>query len=131
MIQREAKFGTVLRHWLKANPQVSCGLETKQTTKKSIPFNCITEGQIDYLLAIKSDKGVLIRTLGGNSEPDYVYLRNAPAMIPIQYPGEFHLIDVEAFVMERKRSKRSSLTIERARAISTVSVDMKGRHTVN
>jgi hypothetical protein len=125
MIQREAKFGTQLRSWIRANPQRTCVFENKQTTSNSIPFNCITDDQIDYLRAVKSDKGVLVRTLGGNSEPDYIYLRNEPALIVIKYPGEFSMIDVDTWVLERDRSKRKSLTMVRAREISIRTVKLR------
>lgn len=124
MKKREADFGVLLRHWLKANPRHDCALELKQTSGSSIPFSCLEPQQIDYLQAIKSDKGVLIRVQGVNGEPDYVYLRNAPACVVIKFPKEFHLIDIDTFVMEKKRSIRRSLTNARARDISTVSIQL-------
>lgn len=124
MQKREANFGLLLRHWLKANPRLSSAFELKQTTGSSISFDCFEPGQTDYLLAIKSDKGALIRVQGGSGEPDYVYLRNAPANVVIRFPREFHLIDIDTFLLEKKRSKRKSLTNERAREISIVSIKM-------
>ena len=75
-------------------------------------------------MAIKSKKGTLIRVQGTAGEPDYVYLRNAPAYVVIYFAKSktFHLIDVEAFLSEKTRSKRKSLTSVRASEISVVSV---------
>lgn len=122
MRKREADFGVLFRHWLKANPRHSCAFELKQTTKKSIPFSCLEDHQIDYLQAIKGSKGVLIRVQGTNGEPDYIYLRNCPAKVVLKFPKVFHLIDIDAFVLEKSRSKIKSITSERAEQISTLSV---------
>lgn len=124
MKKREADFGTLFRHWLKANPRFTSAYELKQTSQGSIPFTCIEEHQIEYLQAIKSDKGVLIRVQGTNGEPDYIYMRNSPANIVIKFPKAFHLIDIDTFLLEKKRSKRRSLTSSRAEDISVVSVKL-------
>jgi hypothetical protein len=77
-------------------------------------------------MAIKGPKGVLLRVQAvAKGMPDYVYLRNAPAWIVIKYPTAFEIIDVETFIMERDRSKVKSLTHQRAREISTMSVKTK------
>lgn len=127
MKKREADFGILFRHWIKSNPRYSCACELKQTEKKSIPFDCLADHQIDYLLAINSDKGVLIRVQGTNGEPDYVYLRNEPAYVFVKYPGEFHGIAISQWIDEKARSykaKRKSLTAARAKEIAIVSVDL-------
>lgn len=122
MQKKEADFGLLLRHWLKANPRFSCAYELKQTKFKSIPFGCVEEHQIDWLVAIKGPKGVLIRHQGGSGEPDYVYLRNFPACVGIKYPSGFALIDIDTFLLEKKRTKERGLTWARAQEISTISV---------
>lgn len=125
MIRHEAKAAILFRHWLKANPQYSGTYEAKDSRgKNGLPFSEVKDRQIDYGLAAKSDKGVLIRVLGVNGEPDYVYLRRASAWIVVKYPKALEIIDVEAFDSERKRSKMKSLTAQRAREISTVSVPL-------
>lgn len=120
MIKREAKFSLYLRHWLKANPFYSCALEVKQTETDSLPFSAITENQLDYGSAIESDKGTLIRIQGVNGEPDYIYLRKTPAYIVIKFLRVFCLIDVSVFIKEKKKSKRKSLTVERAQELATI-----------
>lgn len=124
-MNREAKFGLLFRHWLKQNPMLSGAFELKQTTTNSISFSCVEDHQLDYLMAIKGPRGVLIRVQGTNGEPDYNYYRNAYAWVVIRYPHAFHIIDVEAFIIEKKRSKRKSLTSGRAKEIAWASVPLK------
>jgi len=120
---KESKFSILFRHWIKANPRFSSSFEMKQTTTDSLPFSAVTEEQLTYGMAIKGNKGVLLRTQAvTEGMPDYVYLRNTPAYIVVKYPRFFCLIDVETFTLERDRSKRKSLTGARAKEISTVSV---------
>lgn len=122
-MQKESKFAIRFRHWIKANPRFTCAVETKQTTTDSIPFSSVTPAQLDFGMAIKSDKGVLIRTQAvAEGTPDYIYMRNEPAYIVIGFPKVFVIIDVETFMLERDRSKRKSLTASRAVEIAIVSV---------
>ncbi len=124
MKKREADFGIRFRHWLKANPRHSCFFELKQTTGLSLRFASLEEQQRDFLEAIKGDKGVLIRIQGTNGEPDYVYARKMPACVVVKFPNAFHIIDIDTWLLEEKRSKRKSLTSSRAREISNVSVKL-------
>lgn len=126
MKKHEADSSIVFRHWTKANPQwsPSSAIETKDTRgETSMLFSEVKQEQIDYGLAIKSSKGVLLRVVAvAPGMPDFVWLRNAPAWIVIKYPRSIEIIDVESFVMERDRSKVKSLTSQRAGEISTISV---------
>ncbi len=115
---KEADFGVTFRHWIEKNPRHSCAFELKQTTEDSIPFSCVDEKQLVYGMAIKSDKGILIRVQGMNGEPDYVWCRSMPYCVVIKYPSMFCLIDVETFILEKERSKRKSLTSSRASEIA-------------
>lgn len=126
MKKREADFGVLLRHWVMANPlKHTATFETKQTTGSSIPFSCFESNQIIYAQAIReSPKGVFIRVQGTSGEPDYIYLYKEPSFVVIRYPKTFHVIGVDAFLIEREKSKRKSLTEDRARAISVISVDL-------
>lgn len=123
-MKREADFGILFRHWLRANPRHSCAFELKQTSGTSIPFSCLEDHQETYLMAIKGPKGVLIRVQGVAGEPDYVYLRNAPACVVVKIGKEFHIIDIDQWANEKRRSKRRSLTGSRAREISILSVKL-------
>lgn len=111
---KEADFGLRFRKWIESNPRFSSSFELKQTNKDSIPFSCVEQTQLDWGMRIKSNKGALIRVQGVNGEPDYIWCRNMPAYIVIKYPKLFCLIDIETFILEKKKSKRKSLTSKRA-----------------
>lgn len=126
--QSEADFGITLRHYLRANPlPISASIELKDTRgKDSFPYAELKEEQINNALASKSDKGNLIRiSVGTVGAPDYAYYRNSPAYIVIKYPSCFTFIDIETFLLERNRSKRKSLTVDRAVEIAVRSVTLK------
>lgn len=126
MKKREADFGVLFRHWIKANPwNMTAHFELKQTQTDSIPFACLEDNQIVFGEAIRdSNKGVLIRNIGSNGEPDYTYTYRDPVFIAIKFPGEFHILSLAAFTEETRISKRKSLTRERARKIATISVTL-------
>jgi hypothetical protein len=50
--------------------------------------------------------------------PDYVWIYKQPAYIVIRYPKSWCFIDIDTFVLEKERSKKKSMTEERARKIS-------------
>lgn len=121
MIKRESKFGTIFRHWFKANRNKfgdKCHFELKQTIGHSISFKCIENHQINYALALSSDTGVLMRIMGTNGEPDFSFNRKADTYIVIRYYGCFVVILIPDFLNEMKMSKRKSLTRKRAIEIS-------------
>ena len=122
----EAKFGMKLREWIMKNPRVPCTFETKDTRGKDyLNFSEVKDVQINFGMAIKSKKGVLIRLFPFvEGTPDYGYFSNSPAYIVIKYPKQFSLVDVETFQIESKRSKRRSLTSARARDISVITVQL-------
>lgn len=127
MIKREARSSIIFRHWLRANPQQSCSYEIKDTRGKDyLLFSELKEDQINYGLAIKNDKGVLIRVEAVQTGlPDYVYLRSVPAYIVIKYPNMFIIITIEDFVKEKQKSKRKSLTSGRAKEIASEIINLK------
>lgn len=119
----ETDFGTkVFKPWIEKNAHLfySCTFETKQTETDSIPFSEVKDPQIDASLCVKwSDKGYLIRnTLAATGTPDYSFYRNSPAYVVIKYPSCWVVIDIETFIEEKKRSKRKSLTCDRAKEIA-------------
>ena len=118
----ESKRALVFRHWIKANPQYTCAYEIKQSSGSSIPFSSLEEHQATYLQAIRSDKGVLVRVRGESGEPDYIYLRSVRACVVIFIGKEFHIIDIDTWLLEKSKSRRKSLTAARAREISVISV---------
>lgn len=127
-MKKEADFSIVLRHYLKAHPlSVSCPLEVKDTRgKDSFRYAELKEEQINNALASKSDKGNLVRiSVGTVGAPDYAYYRNSPAYIVIRYPAGFTFLDIETLILEKERSKRKSLTWERAQEISVKTVSLR------
>lgn len=66
-----------------------------------------------------SDKGVLIRNIGGNGEPDYTYSYKEPVCIVVRFPKFFCIIPLSVFTAVRERTKEKSLTSEIAQAIAT------------
>ena len=122
MKKREADFGIMFRHWIKAHPMHTAAIELKQTTKEYIAFNCVDEDQLNYLSALSGDRGVLARTTGTKGMPDYIYGRNMPAYVFIKYPKGFVGITIGTFLLEKQRSKRQSLTYARAKDIAVIDV---------
>src|SRR5665213_916198 len=124
MYKREADFGVLFRHWLRANPRHSCAFELKQSRTDSISFASLEEHQIFYLLAIKSKRGALLRVRGTNGEPDYILLKKFPACVVVRFPKRLHIIDIDDWVAEAKGSMRKSLTDARAAEISIRTVKL-------
>lgn len=128
MQNKEAKFGILLRHWIKANYKKmnSAPIEIKDTRGKNrISFREIKEDQLLFGLAAKSDKGVLMRNLGGNGEPDYCFYRNSDAWTVIKFPDSFYIIDTVKLYLEIQTSKEKSLTKERASELASDILQLK------
>jgi len=119
---KEADFGLKFRKWIDENPMASSSFELKDTRGKDyFNFEELGDDQINHALRNKGKKGNLMRiTVGTVGAPDYVYLRNAYAFVVIKYPRFFCLIEIETFLLEKKRSKRKSLTSVRAKEIAWV-----------
>lgn len=125
--KKEAEAGVIIRHWLDKNPFLltTSTLEMKYAhANNSLPFSEVKPEQIAYAMAVRSQRGVLMRTDGVRGMPDYVYLRNEPAYIVIKFRRSFCLIDPETWQLESKRSKRRSLTESRARLISNLTIEL-------
>lgn len=113
--KKEADFGIKLRDFYKKNPDFTCAIETKQTQTDSIPFSEVKEAQLAFALAIRSDKGILMRIVPVvEGMPDYIYMRNEASWICIKYPKGFVFISPDRFILERDSSKRKSLLWSRA-----------------
>lgn len=130
-MKREALFTLKFRHWLKSYGRwPSSAFELKQTTGSSIPFDAVQEHQIEALLACKVHGGGFLYKAPDDSRGvkpfDMFYMRHSGAFVVIKYPKEFSIVDVDVFLLEKKRSKRKSLTMERAREISTVTIKLRG-----
>lgn len=130
MQKREADFGKLFRHWVRANPlKITCHFELKQTQGDSLPFTSLEDHQVAYNEAIRdSPKGVLMRNVGMNGEPDYTYTYRDPVFVVVKYPACFCIISLGNFVAEKSTSKRKSLTVERAREIAQQVVELLDRN---
>lgn len=118
--QREATSSIDLKHWIEKNQKFTCALEVKDSAgKDSIPFSVVADKQIAYANQASGPKGAWIRVQGVNGEQDYIWLINTPSYIVIKYPKCFCIITIGNFLFEKEKSKRKSLTLERAREIST------------
>lgn len=129
MKNREAQFGILLRHWFRANSKSmsSCHIEIKDTRGENyFYFRELSEEQITVGLACTSDRGCLLRASSGTvGQGDYHFYRNAPSWVIIKYSDEFFIIGLETLLMEKDRSKRKSLTQDRARDICVKSIKLK------
>lgn len=119
----EASFGVAFRKWWTENPLPGTFELKHSRGKDSIPFSAIEPDQIAFANAAYSKKGTLARvTVGSPGCADYIGLVNSPAWIVLKYPRAFYIISINTFLLEKLRSKRKSLTAERANAIATISV---------
>jgi hypothetical protein len=119
--KHEAHSALDFKQWVIKNLGYSASLEMKDTRgKMTMPYSEIKEEQVQYALAISSDKGAWIRVEGHNGEPDYIWLKNTPAFIVIHYPRGFCGISIQDYLKERdKKDNRKSILFERALAIAT------------
>lgn len=118
---QESKSAIKLRHWIMSQTTFqTCAIEIKDTRgKSSFPLREFKEPQEIFAEAIRyGKKGVLIRTEGVEGLPDYVYLKNEPSFVAIKYPLGFAIISGETLSLEKKRSKRASLTWGRAKELA-------------
>jgi len=125
MKKREANFNSLFNKWVKNVYRKTAAFELKQTTTDSLPFSALQEHQAQALLQARWETFVFKIPDAGYQNPfDCFSLSGVPAYIVIKYPDFFCLIDIETFLLESKRSKRRSLTSERAKELSTTVVDM-------
>lgn len=121
--KKEADFGLIFRKWW-IRYGMAAGYELKDSRGKDyINFNELSDKQIIVGLGAKSRVGVLIRVeKGTEGSHDYIGLRSSASWVVIKYPKFFCIIDIENFLFERDRSKRKSLTSERAKEIASIIV---------
>ena len=118
----EADFGVQLVQYVSRLKEpffpYSCKIEIKQTTGNIFYFRQLEELQIIKLLKIKNE-GLLIRITEATSNgtagiPDYDWVYKQPAYVGIKYDKSWCFIDIETFVLEKERSKKKSLSEDRA-----------------
>lgn len=120
---QEAAFGIEFRRWWEKH-SIPGNFELKHTKgAQSLSFAAVEIDQVHVGTMAYSRSGILLRvTVGTPGAPDYIGQTNQITWIVIRYPAAFHIISLEAFLMEKKRSTRKSLTSERAESIATITV---------
>lgn len=125
-MKREANFQSTFGKWAKQVYRKTAAFELKQTQTNSLPFNSLQNHQAQALLHARWETLFYkIPDVGYQNPFDCFTLSGVPAYVVIKYPDFFCLIDIETFLLEQKRSKRKSLTSERAKELSTTIVDLK------
>lgn len=116
---KEADFGIAFRKWWKLHPMRG-EFEIKDTRgRPSFAFSELSDDQIAVGLSAVKKTGILVRRTSGTvGGADYSGLVESPYWIVIKFPKFFAVIDIETFALEHKRSKRKSLTSERAEMIA-------------
>jgi len=120
--KREANWTTTfLKKWVLEESTLPSGpIEVKVTTTNSIPFSAVT--QLNDLLQCTTKKGFWYKhpDSGMANRFDVTFYRDSPAFIIIKFPKGSCVITAQTFALEKEKSKRKSLTHERARDISII-----------
>lgn len=126
MKKREANFTTKFERWVKATKPFTTTTwwEVKQTTGTSISFAAFKEHQLDWLTACRHGQTSykIPDDSRGVKPVDGVTTVYSGAVVVLKFPKEFHIIPIDTWLLEVKRSKRKSITSTHARELSTVSV---------
>ena len=117
---KENNFTTIFEKYIRAKKMHGV-FELKQTDADSIPFSKVEAHQLESLIATQNT-GFLHKI--SDSDPrrkafDLLYTRPLVGYIAIRFPKVTCVITVNNFIFERDKSKRKSLTVERAKEIST------------
>lgn len=125
MIKREARLQILFNHWAKNVYKGNAVFELKQTQGSSIPFSALAEHQEQALLAVSEGTFVWkIPDCGFQNPFDSFCLTKLPAYVVLCYPLSIEIIPIAGFILERKRSQRKSITYDRAKSISTMSIKL-------
>lgn len=120
-MKREANFQTTFNHWLKEVYRRTAAFELKQTSTNSLPFSAVVPHQRQALLQVRHSCLVYkIPDVGFQNPFDTLGMCGQPAYVAIRYPKGVAIIPIDIFLLEESRSKRKSLTWERAKELSTI-----------
>lgn len=120
---KEKNFQITFNHWLK-NVYKRTGVFELKLAQGSLPFSAVVSHQIEALSAVRHGTLVFKIPDAGFQNPfDVFCLTEQPAYVVIKYPKGVAIIPIDTFVMESKRSKRRSLTWDRAKDLSTLEFD--------
>ncbi len=120
--KKEALWSTkVFRSWALKHFNYTAIFEIKYARKDYLSFSEVKSHQISKMLQIRHDKFLWKNPdMGDETPPDFFLLIKEPTFVVIKYPLGIAIIPIDIFVMENKRSKRRSLTWERAQKLSTI-----------
>lgn len=119
-MKREANYTPIFEKYLRLKRLVGA-FEIKQTTSDAILFSAVEDHQIEGLLAVQQS-GFVYKLSDADSRRkpfDVVATSWMTGYVVIKYPKITCVMTVNNFVWERDHSKRKSLTLERAKEIST------------
>jgi hypothetical protein len=121
---RESIFQTEFLKWIKYQSKLKTAVfELKLTKGISLPFDAVLPHQLDSLLNAKHRKlGYKIPDDSVGYKPfDSFVVSKVPAYIVVRFykrgDKKFYMIDVDDWVLESEKSKRKSITEERAAEI--------------
>lgn len=100
----------------------TCAVEVKLARNGSLPFSALAEHQ-ERALLLANNACIYHKISDGSGQQtpfDGFVLCGVPAYVAVVYGKTLELITVGNFVFEREKSKRKSLTAERAHELSTV-----------
>jgi len=118
---KERNFQTTFNHWLKEVYKRTAAFELKQTTTNSLPFTAVVKHQRNALLQVRHACLVYkIPDVGFQNPFDTLEMCEQPAYVAIRYPKGVAIIPIDTFLLEEKRSKRKSLTFDRAMSLSVI-----------
>lgn len=126
--KKEANWTTShFKPWCENVYKKTFSFEVKHTKGKDyLNFNEVQPHQIERLLTTRHGTFYFkIPDMGDKNPLDGVCLTEQPAYVVIKYERFFCLIGIDTFLLEKERSKRRSLTAERACSIATIVVANK------
>jgi hypothetical protein len=125
---KEKDWQVIFNHWLKEVYRSTGAFELKRAVNDVLPFDKVVPHQVQGLLNARH--GVLALKLPDSMGLQWPFdcfsLAGVPAYVVIRFSKSFELIDIDTWMLEVKRSKRKSLTYQRACAISTNCIIYKG-----
>lgn len=122
-MSKEADFGILFRHWVKAYCPLAGGYELKDTRGKDyFVMSEWKESQRFHALASTTSKGNLIRVQAGTiGAPDYVYLKRMDSYVVIKFPDFFAVFNAELLLY----FPHKKMTAAQARASCMILVETK------
>lgn len=122
----EKDFQNAFNRWLKHIFYKTGAFELKATPGTSLPFSAVQDHQETALYAAKHGNLTFkIPDLGNQNPFDCFMLVMVPAYVVVMFRSkergqrDFYLIDIDAWLEEKQRSGRKSLTEGRASEIGT------------